>query len=732
MVGGLINVVTYVSSDLYLTGAPQITFYKMVYRRYTNFALESVVQEFDNNIDFNRESELVPDNVADLIHKSYLRIKVPRFQVTKADVGIDMSDFDFSYANDSIVSDFQNVKNIYTKVLIDIYRIIYKAVNAINVNFTGLMLDVQAYVNTGNNLQLLADYDALLQNTRVRLSKSVGNPDCILDYAILDPNRTNFWKILQSIDVTKLYTDSASNIDTEVIDPNSQEYTLEVNKIMKDSVFKYISNALSDLYKVQDLFFTEYKTFLKQIAYDKDPNMRFAWVRNLGFSIIDYLDVFIGGRRIDRHYGIWMNIWYELTHTEAQKRDFREMIGDVSSLTNFDTLEKPEYTMYIPLSFWFNRFSGLSFPLLAMQYNTLRFKLKLKKMEEVCFVEKVYNVEINGTKKLMTASTLDFYINRSSDKGNQNITLIEEVRDISIEDIFYSAGKRLDGSMLLDFVYLESPERKKFAQSGHEYLIERMQYEIYDNVDRVNFTVKPDFVNPSKELIWVFQKDAYNTNLYSTSRCRWNDFTIGTPHKNPVVDFSMEFNGYTRVRKQVGRYFDKLQPLYYHNNTPDDGINIFSFCIDPMQSQPTGSCNMSKITEKKKTFTLDSRLFIYTMDEIYPYDQELDFILTLQDPKGFAATIDIRYIRNEIRGLENITQVQGLVLTASQILRLEELQNFEEIYTRLSDGTEDIVQMSLYRKIPLITTAKCYIFDLSLNILRMIGGYGALAYSGKE
>ena len=123
MVGGLINVVSYVSSDLYLTGAPQITFYKMVYRRYTNFALESVVQEFDNGIDFNRESELLPTNVADLIHKGYLRIKIPRFQVTKADVGIDVSDFDFSYANDNIITDFQNIKKIYTAVLTDIYRI---------------------------------------------------------------------------------------------------------------------------------------------------------------------------------------------------------------------------------------------------------------------------------------------------------------------------------------------------------------------------------------------------------------------------------------------------------------------------------------------------------------------------------------------------------------------------------------------------------------------------------
>jgi len=193
----------------------------------------------------------------------------------------------------------------------------------------------------------------------------------------------------------------------------------------------------------------------------------------------------------------------------------------------------------------------------------------------------------------------------------------------------------------------------------------------------------------------------------------------------------MSYNGYTRVQKQVGRYFDKLQPLYYHNTTPDDGINIYSFCIDPMQSQPMGSCNLSKITEVNKTYVLDERLLRYTIGELYPYDPDLDFILTLADPTGFAAKIDIRAIRNEIRNLENITKIQGRVLTTGENFRLDELRGFEEAYINLTSG-ENIIQQSIYRKIQLITTAHCYIFDLSLNILRLIGGYGALAYSGNE
>lgn len=731
MTGGLINVVSYVSSDLYLTGSPQITFYKMVYRRYTNFAMESVVQEFDNDIEFGQESELVPERVGDLIHKGYLRIKIPRFQVKKSDVGIDTNDFDFNYANESIITDFESVKNIYTKILTDIYRIIFKATKARNVSYTALVLDVQNYMNQDNRIALLLKYDELLNRTRIRLSAQLENPECILDYAILDPCRTDLWLILNKIDVTKLFNNSASNIDTDEFDTDSQEYTQEVNRIMKESVLKFMTVALNDLIKVQDLFFTNYKIFLKEIENDKAQNIRFGWVKNLGFSIIEYLDVFIGGKRIDRHLGIWMNIWYELTHTEAQKRDFNDMIGDVAELTNFDTLEKPEYTLFIPMNFWFNKYNGLSFPLLAMQYNNLRFRLKLRKMEEVSYIEKIYKVEIDGSEKLMTANIIDYFINRAVDKGEQNISSIEEVNGIYLSDIFEDNGKRLEGNMLLDYVYLDSKERKKFAQSGHEYLIERIQHEIFDNIDREQLSVKLDFTNPSKELIWVFHKDIYAENPDSYTECQWQNHTIGIPHKNPVVDFLMDFNGYNRIQKQVGRYFDKFQPYTYHHTTPDNGINIYSFCLDPMQSQPTGSCNFSKISEAVMKFNLDPRLLMYTIMEIYEYYPTLDFILTLDDPVKFANMIDIRSIRSEIQELNAIEQTRG-VLNVSETLRLEELTSFVEIYEELISGKENRIQRSLYRKIPLIATAKLYVFDLSINILRLIGGYGSLAYSGND
>jgi hypothetical protein len=102
-----------------------------------------------------------------------------------------------------------------------------------------------------------------------------------------------------------------------------------------------------------------------------DERLSVAWVRRLGHSLLKHVDVEIGGSRIDRQYGTWLDIWYELTHDINQQRGYRAMIGDVPELTRLHPVTRvaqeviPEYTLYIPLQFWFNRNTGLALPLIA-------------------------------------------------------------------------------------------------------------------------------------------------------------------------------------------------------------------------------------------------------------------------------------------------------------------------------------------------------------------------------
>ena len=77
MGGGLMQLVAYGAQDIYLTGNPQITFFKVVYRRHTNFSMESIEQTFNGTADFGRKVTVNVSRNGDLIHKCWLRAQLP-------------------------------------------------------------------------------------------------------------------------------------------------------------------------------------------------------------------------------------------------------------------------------------------------------------------------------------------------------------------------------------------------------------------------------------------------------------------------------------------------------------------------------------------------------------------------------------------------------------------------------------------------------------------------------
>ena len=72
MSGGILQLVAYGAQDLYITGQPQITFFKTVYRRHTMFSMESIQQTFNGSVGFaNRVTSTISRN-GDLLHKLWV------------------------------------------------------------------------------------------------------------------------------------------------------------------------------------------------------------------------------------------------------------------------------------------------------------------------------------------------------------------------------------------------------------------------------------------------------------------------------------------------------------------------------------------------------------------------------------------------------------------------------------------------------------------------------------
>jgi hypothetical protein len=118
---------------------------------------------------------------------------------------------------------------------------------------------------------------------------------------------------------------------------------------------------------------------------------KFAWVRRIGFALIKRVEIEIGGELMDRQYGDWLNIWYELT--VPKNKDLRKMLGDVKALTEF-TNGKKSYKLFIPLQFWFNRITGLALPVISLQYNHVKLNLEINDFEKCSIISPTHYIEI--------------------------------------------------------------------------------------------------------------------------------------------------------------------------------------------------------------------------------------------------------------------------------------------------------------------------------------------------
>jgi hypothetical protein len=299
-----------------------------------------------------------------------------------------------------------------------------------------------------------------------------------------------------------------------------------------------------------------------QVTLPALPTNATAWVDEVGHFLVNNVSVDIGGQQIDKHYGEWLSIWASLVVPAGQIRGYDAMIGNVGELTGispgYPGTAAPEYTVYVPLRFWFNNNIGLALPLIALQYHEVKL-----------------NVEFN--------------------------TLANVTRGTIPSVSFVKA------SIYLDYVYLARDERRRFAQSAHEYLIEQLQYSGSESLSASQATTKLrlNFNHPVKELIWVIQAvDATDNTAAGASKQQNNltDVVLGGG-ANPVKDALVRLNGHDRFSVRDGAYFNYVQPYQHHTSTPPDGVNIYSFCEKPEEHQPSGSANFSRIDNAELSLT---------------------------------------------------------------------------------------------------------------------------------
>ena len=298
---------------------------------------------------------------------------------------------------------------------------------------------------------------------------------------------------------------------------------------------------------------------------------------DVSHALFSQLEIEIGGQLIDRHYGLWLTVWRDLTEcnptgaqgelgvagseppinngntdgpsTKYQRMSYTHQCGQAVDTTSAPT------EAYVPMRFWFCRNPGLAIPLIALQYHEVKFNIQFA-----------------------LASAYIFPTSVASNIANAAF------------------------AVYADYVYLDTTERRQFAQNAHEYLIDQLQYQQESGVQSSSNTIRLNFNHPVKELVWV------GTPVTTLPGGSSADNIVGgaTPAAITTVSGALStmqtkiiLNGTDRFTARNLKYFTRNQVWDVHTGFGAtgvaDSVAVYSFALRPEEHQPSGTCNFSRI-----------------------------------------------------------------------------------------------------------------------------------------
>jgi hypothetical protein len=358
-------------------------------------------------------------------------------------------------------------------------------------------------------------------------------------------------------------------------------------------------------------------------------------VERYGDSLIKECEIEIGGQRIDKHTSMWNRVYSDLTqfnpsghfgasvapgagatpsgngtlyqlmtgngfglnseewndtHVDFGVTDSATPINGFKYLTS-DGVASGSVTVnkiFLPLNFWFNRNPGLALPLIALQYHEVKVK--------------------------MTFESLGNLVLQSASGGGFDTEVLPATTST------VNVTKNFD--LWCDYIYLDTDERRRFAQVSHEYLIEQLQYSD-ETINSQTPQIDLNFNHPVKELIWCMRNETAGN---SSGRCQTLDTSTpaGDLTAGPVSldqmggNWQLKLNGHDRFKERDTKYFTRTQVWEHHTGygavpthgqtdqafqpitaigalVGGDSIAVYSFALKPEEHQPSGTCNFSRI-----------------------------------------------------------------------------------------------------------------------------------------
>jgi len=643
MTGSLLQIVSTDLKDAFLTIDPQITFFKIVYLRHTPFSIDLFEETFNTIPNFGEEGFCQLSKLGDLVSNIFLKVELPSVQIENTDDSDYIqtnTDTKISYYNGELtaanhIDDFNtNIDNfkVFSSSAMVYWRQIYSLVSNETSNYNTIMDLIDNILLSQNNI-----------------------------YSIYQENSNDFSDIDIYIDTVKIgfNFDLLDYIQNNFTEYKESIYNTSLNTEFKDAVIDYLDIYLENQKLYLEYLITSRDLFVKISDIDTSSYYYFAWVKKLAFALISSLSIELNGQQVDSINGDILNMWYELSTPLEKIEILNKMIGNIELLTDYNTEEKPNYTLIIPLPFWFCKYKSQALPCVGLKYSDIIIKVKFNDLTNCCYFEPYEN---------------------STYSSNVNINDIIKISNVSL---------------LVEYIHLGDVERNKFGSFTIESLIEQHRLIQFSDLNTQNILLPLDFVNPIREIIWTIQKtsnvenfklafdyssldyfyatiettnqtetyedylqviideDSYDTDVndsdqyvdgtieiinskyyngvYKILEAVGNIFTIDSKillysdnftvkltkstiyTQNRISTQTIQIYGQDLISKRDSEFFSLVVPFKTHTNIPLD-IYCYSFCLNSEQFQPSGSLNFNVIDSKNLYVELNSDQIANTND----------------------------------------------------------------------------------------------------------------------
>lgn len=551
MVGASAQLAAFGTADQYLSAQPQITYFKQIWRRYTQFAMEDIEQSWTGDADFGKKATVSLSRAGDLVTEVWLQVRLPDLQTFNHITGAQrLADRPALFAARHTSQGAAAVE-AYT----------HGGSEAHTLHLWTPASGVTWWDATSDGVLSMYTADTLVSPALVPTTDGGGDP-IAMEYDLDTGALVALAAMAPGVAYALCWGGSAAQrADVFVWQPTPGVGQVSFAAAGLDARATYQA-AVGGSAGGGMLSATE-------------TVLRIKWCNSVGHALVSSVEWELGGSRIDRHTAEHYDMWCELTEPEEKRAGYSDMIGRYDGWDLHDDARSSGAARYVfvPLRFSFNTSPGNALPMLALQFHDCKLNFEFRPFFE------------------LVKANLDVSRTNAAELPMQSCKVFAR------------------------YIFLSQEERMRFAQMPHEYLIEQVQAQVenvaaasgMDGV--VNRKIALNLNHPVKEIVFVYQAAA-NTTRDPVSGNNWFDYDIpGRAGEEIFEEANIQMNGHDRFVKRPAAYWRLAVPWSHHTRCPSKKVHCYSFALHPESWQnPSGAANFSRIDAAHLSLTLNPNL----------------------------------------------------------------------------------------------------------------------------